>query len=250
MAKKKKKKSKDEEEYEFKPPEFDEKEFLLKELRDTRTVLLTVGYAALFGILAGVITGIDDSLAPIGFALVLAGLVSLKYVYPILKVNTSDFQKKNWAGNVAWFFFTFLAVWVLSFNYPFADHADPTIADITVWVDNGTEVVPIDYIYVDSVGREMWVVRSGESLEAVLSWSSSYTYNITAKVSDNGNLQTARISVSSDAFVDMLPEEDHRYGYAVTGDDVPSTGLVFEIMATDDAGHETVKRVSALAPTS
>lgn len=243
---KKKRKDKEEQEYEFKPPEFDEREFLLKELRDTKTVLLTVGYAGLFGILAGVITGVDDRLAPIGFALVLAGLVSLKYIYPLLKIDVSEFQKKNWAGNIAWFFFTFLAVWVLSFNYPFADHADPSVTDLTVWVDNGTTVTAIDYKYVDSLGREVWVVRSGESLESVLGWSSSYTYNMTAKISDNGKLSTVRISVNGGAFTDMTPEADHRFGEAVNGGDISSRSIVFEIRATDEVGHETVKTVSAL----
>jgi len=240
MAKKRKKDKGEEQEYEFKPPEFDEKEFLEKELRDTKTVLLTVGYAVLFGVLAGVLSIVDESLAPIGLALVLGGIYSLKYFYPLIKVDISQFQKKNWAGNVAWFFFTFLAVWVLTLNFPMSDHADPSVTNIVVWVDNGTNVTAIDYEYVDSAGSYMWVPRWGETLGTIIQANASYTVNITAKVADNGVLDSALISVDGGAFTPMSSEGDHRFGFSITGDQLTSDGLTFTIRATDEVGHEKV----------
>ncbi len=251
MAKKRRKDKDEKEDYEFTPPEFDEKEFLLKELRDTKTVLLTVGYAALFGIVAGVLSNLDQDMAPVGFALVIGGLVSLKYFYPFIKVDISQFQKKNWAGNVAWFFFTFLAVWVLMFNFPIADHANPSVTEVTIWVDSGTNVTAIDYEYVDSVGGYVWVPRWGESLDSVIHASASYTVNITAKVADNGELSTALVSVDGgENFVGMTLEEDHRYGYSLTGDQILSSSFTFEIRAADDAGHVTVFTPASAIPVS
>lgn len=241
MAKKRKKEKQEKQEYEFKPPEFDEREFLEKELRDTKTVLLTVGYAAVFGAAAGAVSNFDESLVPLGLVLVIGGLFSLKYFYPIIKVDISQFQKKNWAGNIAWFFFTFLAVWVLSLNYPISDHANPTVTDVTIWVDSGTNVTALDYKYVDSLGTYTWVPRWGESLDSVIHASASYTMNITAKVADNGKLSTVRISINGGDFVTMSPEGDHRYGRGVTGDMLTSGSyLTFEVRASDEAEHTTV----------
>lgn len=249
MAKKRKKDKEEKQEYEFTPPEFDEKEFLTKELRDTKTVLLTIGYGAALGITAGVLANVSDSLIPVGLALVIGGLVSLRYLYPLLKVDTTQFQKKNWAGNVAWFFFTFLAVWVLTFNYPLADHADPSITEITVWVDNGTNLTAIDYKYVDSQGAYVWVPRWGEALGSIIQASASYELNITAKVADNGRLSTVMVSVNSAAFVDMSSEGDHRYGYSVTGDQLTSGYLRIVLTATDEVGNEKVENLSDIPVT-
>lgn len=240
MAKKRKKDKEDKQEYEFTPPEFDEKEFLLKELKDTKTVLLTVGYGAVFGIAAGVLSNLDEALALVGFALVIAGAVSLKYVYPRLKIDISSFQKKNWAGNVMWFFMTFLAVWILVVNFPFADHADPSVSLVTVWVDSGTNITAIDYEYVDTAGSYMWVERWGAPVNSIISASASYTVNITAKVADNGELTTVRITVNTGDPSSMSPEGEHRFGYSLTGDEILSSSLTFTIRATDGAGHETV----------
>ena len=95
MAKKRKKEKENKEEYEYTPPEFDEREFLLKELKDTKTVLMTVMLGAFFGAVAGLLSGISESLIMIGFALMVGGAFSLKYIYPLIKVDTSTFQRKN-----------------------------------------------------------------------------------------------------------------------------------------------------------
>ncbi len=248
MAKKRKKEKEEKEEYEFTPPDFNEREFLLKELRDTKTVLLTVGYAALFGVAAGLISNIDEGLVMVGLALVLGGLLSLKYFYPLMKIDASEFQKKNWAGNIAWFFFTFLAIWVLTFNYPFADHANPSIGDVAVWVDNGTNVTALDYEYVDSVGGYVWVGRWGEDPGATIYASSSYTVNITATVADNAELTTVRISVNGGELAYMTAEGDHRFGYTLTGDQLSSGSLTFTISAWDEAGHEAVFTPASAIP--
>jgi hypothetical protein len=241
MAKKRKKdKGRKEEEYEFKPPEFDEKEFLKKELRDTRTVLITVGYAGLFGVLAAVLANISSKLIGLSFLLVFVGLYSLRYFYPLIKIKTEDFQKKNWAGNVAWFFLTFLAVWVLTFNYPVSDHASPAVEDVVIWVTNETtgDVVGIDYKYVASSGSYAWVPRTeGFTLAA----SAEYIVNISAHVSDNGILVVAEIAIGSvdGIYTEMMHEGVNRYGYSFGAEYLTAgTSLVFFIHATDNHDNE------------
>ncbi|MDH3365962.1 MAG: hypothetical protein OEM29_08195 [Thermoplasmata archaeon] len=242
MAKKRKKdKGRKEEEYEFKPPEFDEKEFLKKELRDTRTVLMTVGYAALFGVFAAVLANLSSKLIGVSFLLVFIGLYSLKYFYPRINVKTEEFQKKNWAGNVAWFFLTFLAVWVLTFNYPVSDHANPAVEDVIVWVTDETtgDTVGLDYKYVASSGSYAWVPRTEGALP--LHASGQYTINITARVSDNGILVKAEIAVGSvnSPYTEMTHEGINRYGYELGAESLASgTPLMFFIHSADDHGNE------------
>ena len=245
MAKKRKKdKAKKEEEYEFRPPEFDEKEFIEKELRDTKTVLLTVGYAALFGVLATVIAHLSNSLIGLSFLLVFLGIYSLRYFYALVKVKTEEFQKKNWAGNVAWFFLTFLAVWILTFNYPISDKANPKVEDVVVWIENEMtgNVTAVDYKYVSSQGTYVWVPRDGGGLDTLLRANESYTVNITARVTDNGVLRVAEISIGSvpGTYSDMVKDADtvNRYDHLVYGEDLTGQTLFFYIRAVDDHGNE------------
>ncbi len=246
MAKKRKKdRAKKEEEYEFTPPEFDEKEFIRKELRDTKTVLITVGYAACFGVMATALAHISNSLIGLSFLLVFVGLYSLKYFYPFLRIKTEDFQKKNWAGNVAWFFLTFLAVWILTFNFPISDHANPKVEDIVIWVTNEDtgNITAIDYEYIPSQGSYGWVPRHGGELDNLITANESFTVNITARVTDNGELRITEICVGNveGTYVDMEEDADvvNRFDHEIGGEDLAgSSKLFFFIHAVDDHGNE------------
>src|SRR4030066_885510 len=141
MAKKRKKDKAEVEEYEFTPPEFNEKEFLKKELTDIKVGLITVIFAIALGVVAAIVTLLNDELVIIAFFVGIAGIATLKQFYAIVRVDTTEFKKKNWAGNIASYFFTFLAIWVLLINVPFTDHASPDIENVIVWVDEGQRIV-------------------------------------------------------------------------------------------------------------
>lgn len=241
MAKKRKKDKAEKEEYEFRPPEFDEKEFLRKELRDTKTALLTIAYAGVFGIIAGAISIASPSLVGVAFVAGIAGIVSLRYVYPIMKVDTSTFQKKNWAGNIGSFFFTFLAVWVLLLNMPFSDHAEPTVDAVIVWVNNGSNVTGIEYKYVKAQGVYAWIPTDANyMLETMV--RTTYAINITAKVTDNGKLNSVKIQIGSQSSPShvMVSEGEHRFGHSMSAADAGSSSLIFYITAIDEVGNEVL----------
>lgn len=243
MAKKRKKeKAEEEKEYEFRPPEFDEKEFIRKELRDSKAMFLTVGYAAAIGLVAAAVSIIEPDLVFVGLVLVLAGIFSLKFFYPLVKVDTKEFTKKSWAGNIAYFFFTFLAVWVLLFNYPFSDHANPDIEEVTLWIYNSDtgNLTAVDYKYDSGSTSWKWVPRWSTTTEGLLRATDSYTVNITAQVSDNGRLDTVGIAVGTAAlgYVAMSEEGSQRYGYEVSGASLSPSGLMFYIEAVDKAGND------------
>jgi hypothetical protein len=245
MAKKRRKDKVEHEEYEFRPPEFKEDEFLRKELRDTRTAVLTIVYAVAFGVIAGVIS-LNGAYVGVAFLAALVGMFTLKWFYGIAKVDISGFAKKNWIGNIGSFFFTFLAIWVLLMNMPFSDHADPVVDKIIVWVDNGTTVRGIEYKYDATQETNSWVaMNSSDRADTMISKSGNYTINITAKVTDNGGLASVKIAIGSQSnpFYEMAPAPDHRYEYSITSSTLdPSSDLMFFISATDNAGNNIVFR--------
>ena len=237
MAKKRKKDKKEEEEYEFTPPNFDEKDFLRKEIKDTRTALITIGIAVVFGIVAGGISVIDRSLVALSLLIGLAGVVSLRYIYQLFKVDVSHFQKKNWLGSIGSFFFTFLAITVLLINVPFADFADPTVDKVIVWVDDGT--LPLNGLEYD-VAQEKWVPTDPLNWTAI---RATDTVNITAHVADNGKLSVVEIAIGSSTgtYHSMVKGSDSRYEYSFTGDQlVPGQSMMFYIRAVDGAGNSLV----------
>jgi hypothetical protein len=239
MAKKRKKGKPEPEEYEFRPPDFDEKEFLKKELRDTRTALVTITYAIVFGIIAGMISMMGTNLMAVAFLAGIAGIVTLGTFYKLAKVDTSGMKRRNWVGNIGTFFFTFLAIWVLMLNMPFADHARPTVDQVIVWVNDGTHVYGKEYKLNAASGAYEWTAVNA-SHDPVIRANSSYRINITARVSDNGNLKSVEIAVGSVAsgYNPMISEGKSRYGYQVTGDTLSATSdLMFFISARDAADN-------------
>lgn len=252
MAKKRKKDKEEVEEYEFTPPDFDEKQFLSKELTDIKTGLITVIFAIALGVIAAVVTLLNDDLVIIAFFVGIAGIAVLKQFYAIVRIDTSEFKKKNWAGNIASFFFTFLAIWVLLMNVPFADHSSPKIEDVTVWVDDGTRTVGIEYRFIESSGNYGWVSLDPSNysdVNQIIHASESYSVAITANITDNGKLATVQISgVYADMTVtDMTREGDHMFRYTVSGGNLGSS-LMFTISATDSEGNsESFRPVASIA---
>ena len=243
MAKKRRKSDKEpeEEEYEFRPPEFDEKEFLQKELTETRSVIFTVLYAVVLGVVAGLLCAADPDFAGPSFLIAIAGMFSLPWVYPMFKIDSKAFQKRNWLGNIGTFFFTFLAIWILLLNQPFADLAKPTITDVTVWVDRPGNTTAIDYKFNNARGVFEWTPRYGEDLGGVIKANASYLLNITAKISDNHGLRYAQISINAGEYVPMTSEGKNRWGYKLDASGLSSTnGLAIKFSAQDESGNQHV----------
>jgi hypothetical protein len=242
MAKKRKKgKKEEEEEYEFIPPEFNEKEFLEKEIRDTRTALLTIGYAIVLGVIAGGISALGRSYVAPCILIVLVGIALLKYFYKALNIDTSQFARKNWVGNVGTLFMTFLAIWVLMINIPFLDLAKPTVDTVIVWVDDGTTVHGLEYKYVQTSGDYKWVVMDNDTWTPPIKTNSSTHVNITARVTDNGRLSRVEVGIGSTAtYNQMTGYDDKRFEFEFTADQLGGQSLMFYIHAEDSAGNSVI----------
>jgi len=237
MAKKRKKgKEKEEEEYEFIPPEFDEREFIQKEIRDSKAVIITVIYAIVLGAVSGVISALNSSFVGLAFVVAIVGIFTLKPLYDFLNIETKGFQKRNWAGNIGTFFFTFLAIWVLSMNTPFADFTNPVVSKVIIWVDDGSSVRGLEYTYTKD-NNTYWWKQVNSTLPATIHSASNQTINITAKVADNGKLRTAEIAFGGAInYVSMdRVAGDNRYEYKLP---VAELMTVFFIHSVDAAGNE------------
>jgi len=256
MAKKRRKSDNEpEEEYEFRPPEFEEKEFIQKEIAETRSVIVTVVYAIVLGAVAGILSAADRAFMGPAFLIAIAGMVSLKWVYPMFKIDSKAFQKRNWLGNIGTFFFTFLAIWILLLNQPFADFAQPTVTDVTVWVDRlgvsgvVNNTTAIDYKFSNTAGVFQWTPRYGEKLDQVIRANVSYNLNLTAKVADNHGLKYAQISVNGADYTSMTFEGKNRWGYKMNATSLTTaSGLNIKMSAEDESGNQYVLIISSTIP--
>lgn len=116
---KKRKKVETEETYEWVPPEFNEKEFLEKDLRSTKSLMVTAALAILFGILAFGLGTLLGGLQLAAILVLFAGAAALRNIYPFLGIKESDVDKKILAGNIALFIMLSLGVWIMLMNEPF-----------------------------------------------------------------------------------------------------------------------------------
>ena len=215
MAHKKRKEPAVKEEYRFVPPDFNEKEFLEKDIAITKTVLLSALLAVVFGVIAYFTTDITFI---IGLLLILVGAVALRKMIELFPLDLSAVENKTWLGNGLMFFFLALGVWILLLNPPFGDAIEPQIRDLEVWVGDVEYQRPYQNVPVGTV-----------------------TFNVT--VFDNGELSKVQFSfIGSEGSWDMVKGEDGRYEYTHTFE-VPGT-YTFEITAVDKAGNTNTYRSS------
>jgi hypothetical protein len=176
---KKRKKEKVEEGYEFKMPEFDEEEYIRKEVRDSKALFVTFGYAVLIGFVSFGLSFLDIALAVlVGFI----AIVFLRHLYPLVKVDTTKLEKKQWAGNIIMYLFAWLAIWILLTNPPFSDFASPTIKE--------------DGIYFGTDGN--WTK---------LNDTNGYKLNFTLDVSINVTI-VDNVEVDEDTITIIIKEQD------------------------------------------
>lgn len=119
MAKKKKISSKPEEpEYEFLPPDFDEKEYIYKDIYGTRVTIIVVLLAIVAGICAGCLQALWGWL--VGLLLVVVVLVGMKPFFKLIHYDLDLIESKSMLGMYALYILLVIGVWILAINPPFA----------------------------------------------------------------------------------------------------------------------------------
>lgn len=250
MAKKRKKEKEAEDKYEFVPPEFDEKQFLMDEMKSTKRLLLIVGYGVLFGVLAAIVTIMERS-GYFGLVLFLIGIVFLRYYLSTLKVDVSKLTKKNWAESAMYFFFTFLAIWLIAVNPPFFDNVSPEIKNVSISVVYSGSTLLYNY----SMIEKEWKSSSNVSVTAALSYAKAHGtgVNISAHVADSSGLQ-------ADPMITLAPNNPQVFSMTSVGNNTFRCSIsafstlylnngqifTFSISATDNYGNQG----SFILPTS
>jgi hypothetical protein len=223
MAKKRKKQKVEEESYEFKMPEFDEEEYLRKELRDTKTLYITFAYAVVIAFVSFGFSFFDPAIGALfGFL----GIIFLRHIYQLIRVDTTLLEKKQWATNIIFYIFTWLLVWIILTNPPFSDFQEPTIKS--------------DGVYFGSPGN--WT-RLNEDNAKNLTYEVDVSINVT--IIDNVEVDTSSIRISiinrNGDIVNGSMENIGENKYAYVLNNTTQDLYEFKITAKDVNGLETTR---------
>jgi hypothetical protein len=216
-----KKKRRTEEKVVFKRPDFDEKDYMRKEMMNAKVGIITFFYGIPYALVSWQLA--LANLAIFGFLAIIMGILSLRYVYPYFGVDVEEFEKKTWLGNGAVLVLTWLSLWVLLLNPPFSDLATPSISKVQVSGNDGVD----------------WVrVSSERPTNLTLVSTPPDNLAIKAKVTDNVGIERVEIEINSViSYVGAWAgEEDNMFGSRF---DMPAPSASVTITAWDDAGHET-----------
>ena len=220
----------------------------------TKQVLVIVAYGALMGGLAAIATILTTN-GITGLAVLVAGFGTMKTLFNAMKFDLSKFTKKTWLGHSAWFFFTFLAIWILLVNPPFTDFASPEVKNVKLAVTvQGVGVVHYNYTFNSSSNLFEW--HTGKHNMSVTNalkdaYANSAQVILTAHIADNDRLvgvPTITFKPDTDPPKPMSQAASFSYSYNISafGMNYLKDGqyFTFQINAEDPAHHITVFRMA------
>ena len=191
-------------EEEIKIPEFDEKKFKETEKRKAKTAFISF----LFGIVIAIISQflwihLNKSIRwPLLFLFGISAIGFLGKTLQYLKVDIKKFSGKEWLGSISFYFFTWLAFFILFLNPPFYDASPPAI--------------------------EIAVIPEIQEINENVS--------IFAKVTDNAGVKDVKINLSG-----LHEMEKYKFhGYYIFNYSGGNTS--FEIIAKDINNHVSIQK--------
>ena len=201
---------KEKEEYEFQMPQFDEDEFIGEQKKKAKSSFISFGFGILMGIICSAIwasLGGSSLKWPVTFLLGICSIGFLIKIFQFFKIDISTFERKDWLGTGAFYFFTFLAFFIICINPPFYDSSPPVIETFAL---PGTQEI------------------GGHTV-------------LTAKITDNVGLSDAHIEIftPNGEIINgsLLNDGDHMYFYEFmnTGN---NTGMfTYHIISEDSNGN-------------
>ncbi len=196
-----KRRRKDEEEEEFKLPEFNEEEFLRKELIGTKVMILTVLLAIAGAVIAYLLT--RAGVVVVAFFAGISLIFLLKYVTKFFGIDSSKFERRDWFGHWITYIFAWLAIWILLLNVPFSDVTQPSM---TVFV-NGSEVIcPPCLMQINGSQASITVKATDNAgIKGVYVIISNSQIDMTRQ--DNTNLWTLDRDFSGDTEITVMTED-------------------------------------------
>ena len=121
-------------EEEIKIPEFDEKKFKETEKRKAKTSIISFSFGIIIATISRFLWVHLSKSIRLGliFLFAIACIGFLAKILQYLKIDIKSFGKKEWLGSIAFYFFTWLAFFILLINPPFYDASPPQIEAIAM----------------------------------------------------------------------------------------------------------------------
>ena len=109
------------EEYEFVPPEFDEEEFIRKDLYGTKVLLVVACFSIIIGILCSCLqlSFSDKTGLWLGLLLLFLGIAAIKPMLRLFRFDPELLERKSMVGNYIMYLLLGLGIWILMINPPF-----------------------------------------------------------------------------------------------------------------------------------
>ena len=109
------------EEYEFVPPEFDEEEFIRKDLYGTKVLLIVACFSIIIGVLCSCLqlSFSDKTGLWLGLLLLFLGIAAIKPLLKLLRFDPELLERKSMVGNYILYLLLGLGIWILMVNPPF-----------------------------------------------------------------------------------------------------------------------------------
>ncbi len=235
MARRKRK----EDEADWVAPDFDEVEYMRREIQGAHAAIATILWAVVGAIVAFLLFSVHPALA--FFAGIAVGF-GLYFILPLFGIETDAFKRKDWAGHGITYFFSWLAFWIILLNPPFGDFTDPTV--------QGISVSPYALGY---TGDLACLVPTGGQVAVPMTGSNNSVY-ILFRATDNSGIASLHVTVTPASQTGFevgwtalsgksqcaghRPEDYPAGAYNVTfALNPPASSYTFAIVATDRAGH-------------
>lgn len=216
MAKRRKETEEKEVDTGFEIPKFDEEAFLKRERRNIKSTFVSFLFGSLMALVCFGFWALMGKDFGLRWELVLLvgaiNAVFLKYIFLKLKIDLTDFGRKNWFGAYVTYFFTWLIVLIILVNPPFYDDETPRIELV---------IMP----QVQEPGQDIFIL---------------------AKITDNMGLEKKDITFTIDNV--LVPQDDFKYfdsifKYTYRGSENVINDEIhnFSIVVKDHAGNVNSK---------
>lgn len=209
--------SKGKEDYEFLPPDFDEDQFIHREIVSFRTTLILF----LWGIVAaavswGLFAAVEGARMGWFYGLMVCAVffLALRFLFKRFGADIKHWGRREWVGTGFLFFFTWLGVFIVAINPPVSDFAPPRV-DVHVGppIQQAGGMVNVDVFYEDNdrvathdfrisqgglaIADESALVQVGRGHYRYSNALPAGVYDVAASASDdNGNTQAANATVA------------------------------------------------------
>jgi len=162
----------------FTPPEFDVADFLKKEIKKAKGIIIVFLIAIVIGLFSAYVQVSIDTF--IAYAIGIAVIFVMK---PILKALNAEFSdRKTWAFAIIAFLILWLSFWTVGLNPPFNDVSPPQIRVVEVYTGASTNATWIE-IYDYEASYNPALAKKIKDNKNSLDWSN--ITKVRALVTDN-----------------------------------------------------------------